>query len=314
MIWIEVKASVRSEAVDAVTEIYYGFGANGVSIEEPIRPEGKQKNLYWDHIDESLIDPDAESKVIAYYPSLEEGIDRKIGQIRDRITELRDFGIDIGTGEITVRSIDQEDWENSWKRYFKPIHVTDRIAIKPQWEEYEAREGESIIHIDPGMAFGTGSHETTSMCIRALEKNIKSGDHILDIGTGSGILSIASVLLGAERAVGVDLDPVAVEVAKENVQLNQVQDKVEILRGDLVSTVEGKYEIVVANIIAEAILILLDSDVRSFIKEEGSFICSGIILEKERSILEKLEEKGFEVLAIDRQGEWVCITSTISHG
>lgn len=314
MIWIEVRTSVKPQAVDAVTEIYYEFGANGVSIEEPIQVQSPQKNLYWDYIDEKAIDKNAESKVIAYYPSIEENIEQKIEEIKKRIQNLSDFGLEIGTGQIEVNSLDQEDWENSWKQYFKPLHVTEKIVIKPQWEEYDKKPDELVIEIDPGMAFGTGSHETTSMCIQALENNIKDGDAVLDIGTGSGILSIASALLGAKRAIGVDLDPVAVEVARENVILNNVGDSVEIFTGDLVSAVEGKYEIVVANIIAEAILILLDSDVKSFVKGEGLFICSGIISEKEEIVLQKLQEKGFEVQHIARQGEWICITSTIKHG
>lgn len=314
MIWIEVRTSVKPQAVDAVTEIYYEFGANGVSIEEPIQVQSPQKNLYWDYIDEKAIDKNAESKVIAYYPSIEENIEQKIEEIKKRIQNLSDFGLEIGTGQIEVNSLDQEDWENSWKQYFKPLHVTEKIVIKPQWEEYDKKPDELVIEIDPGMAFGTGSHETTSMCIQALENNIKDGDAVLDIGTGSGILSIASALLGAKRAIGVDLDPVAVEVARENVILNNVGDSVEIFTGDLVSAVEGKYEIVVANIIAEAILILLDSDVKSFVKGEGLFICSGIISEKEEAVLQKLQEKGFEVQHIARQGEWICITSTIKHG
>ncbi|MDO5062900.1 MAG: 50S ribosomal protein L11 methyltransferase [Peptostreptococcaceae bacterium] len=314
MIWIEVKASVNAQAVEAVTEVYYEFGANGVSIEEPIQAIGKDKNLYWDYIDENNIDRTTESKVIAYYPSVEKNLDQKIEQIKKRIAELRDFGIDTGSAKIEISSIDQEDWENSWKQYFKPIHVTDKIVIKPQWEEYDVQANELIIQIDPGMAFGTGSHETTSMCICGLEKHIKQDQTVLDIGTGSGILAIASALLGAKHIVGVDLDPVAVEVAKENIRLNKVESKVDIRHGDLVSSVEGKYDIVVANIIAEAIVILLDIDVRSFVKEDGLLICSGIILEKEKLILDKLSEKGFEVQSIDRQGEWVCIISTVNNG
>ena len=313
MDYLELKVSVHSGAVDAVSEIYCEFGANGVSIEGPLEIIG-QENLYWDYIDESKIDRNAESVVTAYYSCLEENLDRKIEAIKNRIRQLSDFGIHLGSATFSIRMVQQEDWENSWKQYFKPLNVTDRIVIKPQWEEYETKENQLVIEIDPGMAFGTGSHETTSMCLLELEKYIQPENTLLDIGTGSGILSIAAALLGARKAVGVDLDPVAVEVARQNVMLNRVSDQVEIIHGDLVSTISGQYDIVVANIIAEAILLLLDSGVRQFVRESGLFICSGIIEDKEQMIVSNLEERGFEIKDIIRKGEWLCIVSAVRHG
>ncbi|MDO5096159.1 MAG: 50S ribosomal protein L11 methyltransferase [Peptostreptococcaceae bacterium] len=311
MDWIEVKASVNREAVDAVTEIFYEFGAGGVSVDEPIEQYIENENIYWDYIDESKIDRNVESKVMAYYSTLEENLEQKIQKIKSRIENLSEFGLTVGSAKVETAICKQEDWENSWKQFFKPIKVTDKVVIKPQWEEYEAQPDEIVIHIDPGMAFGTGSHETTSMCIEALEKNIRPKAEVLDVGTGSGVLSIASALLGAEKIVGVDLDPVAVEVAKENILLNHVEDRVEIKYGDLVKAITGEYDIVVANIIAEAILILLDSDVKSYLKPSGIFICSGIIREKEQVIQDKLSELGFNIREVERKGEWICITSTI---
>lgn len=311
MDWIEVKVFVNPQAVDAVTEIFYEYGANGVSVDEPIEQYTENENLYWDYIDEDAIDRNVESKVIAYYSTVEENVENKIDEIRERVAQLTSYGLEIGSGKVETSICKQEDWENSWKQYFKPIKVTDRIVIKPQWEDYTAKEDELIIHIDPGMAFGTGSHETTSMCIMALEKKVDAQKTVLDVGTGSGVLSIASALLGAKKVVGVDLDPVAVSVAKDNIALNQVEHQVEIKYGDLISTTSGRYDIIVANIIAEAILILLDSDVKSYLEAGGYFICSGIILEKENAIKEKLLALGFEIEEIDRRGEWVCITSRI---
>lgn len=313
MDWIEIKTNTLAEAVDSVTELYYEYGAQGVAIEEPIDMKNfENENLYWDYVDENDQSDNKESVVIAYYSSLEENLEQKLEEIKGRISALVDFGINIGSGIIEINQVKQEDWENSWKQYFKPLHVTDKIVIKPQWEEYVAADKEIVIQIDPGMAFGTGSHETTSMCINAIEKNLKPNMELLDIGTGSGILSMAGVLLGAKKAVGVDLDPVAVRVANENALLNNLSDKIQIVHGDLVSVVQGQYEMVVANIIAEAIIILLESDVKSFVKKDGFFICSGIILEKEELVLNKLKELGFLVQTIDRQGEWVCITSRVN--
>lgn len=313
MDYLELKVSVHSSAVDAVSEIYYEFGANGVSIEEPFEMMGEE-NLYWDYIDESKIDRDAESVVTAYYSCLDEDLEQKIESIKARIYGLIEFGINPGSANFSQKIVKQEDWENSWKQYFKPLRVTERIVIKPQWEEYEQKPNELVIQIDPGMAFGTGSHETTSMCLAELEKNAKPENILLDIGTGSGILSIAAALLGMKKAVGVDLDPVAVGVAKENVLLNRVEKQVEIVHGDLVRAISGQYDIVIANIIAEAILILLDLDVKQFVKKDGLFICSGIILEKEDAIVKSLEEKGFAIRDIHRKGEWVCIVSAVNHG
>lgn len=310
MKWIEIKINTTAEAIDAISEILYAHGANGVAIDEPMNyDEMKIDNLYWDYIDPAEIGQKEGSSISAYFSEAEAELKEKLKEIEFQVRELAQFGLDLGEISFDYNEIDQTDWETSWKQYFKPVHITEKVVVKPHWEDYAPKEDELIIHIDPGMAFGTGTHETTSMCIKAIEKNITPKDKILDIGTGSGILSIAAVLLGAEAAVGVDLDPVAVEVAKENVELNNLSDKISILHGDLVTAVSGQYEIVVANIIADAILILLDSEVKSFVKAGGRFICSGIILEKEEAVLEKLAEKGFEIQEINRDGEWVCITS-----
>ena len=314
MKWLEIKVNAKAEAIDAITEILYEFGASGVAIDEPIDYEAmKIDNLFWDYIEPEEGEQDKESSVSAYFSEAEAELENKIQGIKDKVQQLPEFGLDIGSGKIEIKEIDQIDWETSWKQYFKPVHITDRIVVKPQWEEYLPQEDELIIHIDPGMAFGTGTHETTSMCIKAIEKNLEPGYSILDIGTGSGILSIAAVLLGAKEATGVDLDPVAVEVANENIEINGLSDKINILHGDLLTLIKGQFDIVVANIIADAILILLDSDVKSFVKDNGLFICSGIIQEKEGLVVEKLKEKGFEIKEINRDGEWVCITSTC-HG
>lgn len=314
MKWLEIKVNAKAEAIDAITEILYEFGASGVAIDEPIDYEAmKIDNLFWDYIEPQEGEQDKESSVSAYFSEAEAELEKKIQGIKDKVQQLPEFGLDIGSGKIEIKEIDQIDWETSWKQYFKPVHITDRIVVKPQWEEYLPQEDELIIHIDPGMAFGTGTHETTSMCIKAIEKNLEPGYSILDIGTGSGILSIAAVLLGAKEATGVDLDPVAVEVANENIEINGLSDKINILHGDLLTLIEGQFDIVVANIIADAILILLDSDVKSFVKDKGLFICSGIIQEKEDLVVEKLKGKGFEIKEINRDGEWVCITSTC-HG
>lgn len=310
MKWTEVLIKVDPQAVEAVTDILYGLGAQGVAIDEPVDVERlREDELYWDYIDEKLLENDTEeTKIMAYFSEEETNLPEKIAVIREKIRNLTEFGLSIGSGTVELSNVNQEDWESAWKQYFKPVHVTDRIVVKPEWEEYSPQEGEIVIEIDPGMAFGTGTHETTSMCINQIEKNLKSGDTVIDIGCGSGILSMAAVLLGAQRATGVDLDPVAVRVALENVELNNLQDKIEILHGNLTDVIEEKADIVVANIMADIILILLE-DVRAFIKDDGLFISSGIIQEKRAAVEARLLEKNFSIVEVETKGEWCAITA-----
>ena len=310
MKWTEVLIKVDPQAVEAVTDILYGLGAQGVAIDEPVDVERlREDELYWDYIDEKLLENDTEeTKIMAYFSEEETNLPEKIAVIKEKIRNLTEFGLSIGSGTVELSNVNQEDWESAWKQYFKPVHVTDRIVVKPEWEEYSPQEGEIVIEIDPGMAFGTGTHETTSMCINQIEKNLKAGDRVIDIGSGSGILSMASVLLGAEKATGVDLDPVAVRVALENVELNNLQDKIEILHGNLTDVIREKADIVVANIMADIILILLE-DVRAFIKDDGLFISSGIIQEKRAAVEARLLEKNFSIVEVETKGEWCAITA-----
>jgi len=310
MNWTEVLITVDSQAVEAVTNILYEFGAQGVAIDEPIDVEKlKEDELYWDYIDEKLLkDGNEETKIMAYFSEEERNLPEKIMDIREHIKNLKDFGLEIGSATVELSNINQDDWETAWKQYFKPIHVTDKIVVKPEWEVYEKQSDEIVIEIDPGMAFGTGTHETTSMCINQIEKNLKKDDKIIDIGCGSGILAMAAVLLGAQSAVGVDLDPVAVRVSKENIELNKLQDKIEIFEGNLTDVIKEKAEIVVANIMADIIVILLE-DVRDFIKDDGLFISSGIILPKRELIEKTLIAKSFKIVEVETKGEWCAITA-----
>ena len=310
MKWTEVLIKVDPQAVEAVTDILYGLGAQGVAIDEPVDVQKlREDELYWDYIDEKLLENDTEeTKIMAYFSEEETNLPEKIAVIKEKIRNLTEFGLSIGSGTVELSNVNQEDWESAWKQYFKPVHVTDRIVVKPEWEEYSPQEGEIVIEIDPGMAFGTGTHETTSMCINQIEKNLKEGDRVIDIGSGSGILSMAAVLLGAEKATGVDLDPVAVRVALENVELNNLQDKIEILHGNLTDVIREKADIVVANIMADIILILLE-DVREFIKDDGLFISSGIIQEKRAAVEARLLEKNFSIVEVETKGEWCAITA-----
>lgn len=310
MNWTEVIIKVNNEAVEAVSNILYELGAQGVAIDEPVDLEQlKNDELYWDYIDEKLLDNDnVETTMMAYFSEEDTDLPMKIVEIRNRVKELSQFGLNLGSGTVELKDVKQEDWEEAWKQYFKPVKITEQIVVKPEWEVYEKSGNEIVIEIDPGMAFGTGTHETTSMCINQIEKNLTKDVTVLDIGCGSGILAMAAVLLGAKKAIGVDLDPVAVRVAKENVQLNGLSDKIEILHGNLTEVIKEKAEIVVANIMADIIIILLE-DVREFIKEDGLFISSGIIQEKLPMVEAGLKAKNFEIIEVEKKGEWCAITA-----
>ena len=215
----------------------------------------------------------------------------------------------MGEGKVEFEKMYEEDWANNWKKYYKPSKVGEKIVVKPIWEEYEVKDEELVVELDPGMAFGTGEHETTRMCIQALEKYVQKDSTVFDVGCGSGILAIAAAKLGAKLAVGVDLDPVAVESAKENVGFNNI-DNIEILHGNLIEVIDGKADIVVANIIAEIICILTE-DVSRVIKPNGYFITSGIIHDRVEMVTNKLEECGFEVVKVNKDGEWNCIIAKL---
>ncbi len=311
MKWTEIRVKTTTEAVEAVSNIFYEVGAQGVVIEDPNDFLYQQKDeLSWDYIEEDVFLNGYDGAIVKAYISEEENVLAKVEEIKERVANLPGFGINIGDGIVELEEVHQQDWENAWKQYYKPVKVSEKIVIKPTWEEYDAKPGELIIELDPGMAFGTGTHETTNMCIQALEKYINSDVSVLDIGCGSGILSIAASKLGANRVLGVDLDPVAVKVSKENIQMNNLLGSIEIKHGNLMDVVSEKADIVVANIIADIIIQLSDS-VADYMKENGLFISSGIIMPRLKEVKKVIEDKGFKILEVNTKGEWACIVAKL---
>ncbi|MCT4507575.1 MAG: 50S ribosomal protein L11 methyltransferase [Tepidibacter sp.] len=309
MKWIEVTIKTTTEAVEAVTSILYECEVGGVVIEDPNDFLFQDKeDTAWDYIEENVFDTGYEGVIIKAYLNEQKNIVGEVEMIREKIKLLPTYGIEIGEGSVNITEVDEQDWANSWKQYYKPAKVGEKIVVKPTWEEYEKNEGEIVIELDPGMAFGTGTHETTTMCIRELEKRIKDKDVVFDIGCGSGILSIAAAKLGAQKTIGVDLDEVAVKVSKENVEFNNVDSSVEIRYGNLMNVVTEKANIVVANIIADIIAILA-KDVSNFLNDDGLFISSGIILDKIEFVKAALLENNFEILEVNTMGEWAAIVS-----
>ncbi|HBF0310303.1 50S ribosomal protein L11 methyltransferase [Clostridioides difficile] len=310
--WIEVTIKTTTEAVEPITNILYEQGAGGAVIEDPKDFLFQKKNeLDWDYVEEEVFKKNEEDDVlIKTYVSEEKNVMEFVEIIKQKVLGLKDFGIDIGEGSVSLDQVNEADWANAWKAYYKPTKVGQRVVVKPTWEDYVMQDGDLIIELDPGMAFGTGTHETTSMCIRELEKYVNKDSKVFDIGCGSGILAIAAAKLGAKEVVAVDLDEVAVKVAKENVLENKVEKSVSVMHGNLTDVIKDKADVIVANIIADIIKILA-KDVQNFMKEDAIFISSGIILDKVEEVKESLIENGFEIVEVQKLGEWSAIVSKL---
>ncbi|GAB6084832.1 50S ribosomal protein L11 methyltransferase [Alkaliphilus crotonatoxidans] len=309
MMWIEVSIKTTTEAVEAVSNILYDAGVSGVAIEDPNDFVFEENNeLIWDYVDESILPTNFEGAIVkGYLPASADLVD-KVELIKELVGMLPQYGLDIGLGEVTTIEVSEDDWSDAWKQYYKPTKIGERVVVKPTWEQYEPAEEDIIIELDPGMAFGTGTHETTMMCVMELEQAVKPHSIVFDIGCGSGILAIAAAKIGAERVTAIDLDPVAKEVAEKNVSLNHVEDIVEVKQGNLTDALTGKAHVVVANIIAD-IITLLSKDITNFIEKNGIFISSGIILEKIDMVVESLKTNGFEVVKVNKMGEWAAIVA-----
>lgn len=308
--WIEVRVITKSEALEPISGIFYSLDCKGVAIEDPEDILGREQGpLTWDFADINVLEHKGKVAVVKAYFAEEDNIEDVLAYVKERLSELKEMGLDLGEAKVEHEKMHEEDWANTWKQYYKPSKVGEKIVVKPIWEEYEAKDGELVVDLDPGMAFGTGTHETTRMCIQALERYVKEESTVFDVGCGSGILAIAAAKLGAKLAVGVDLDPVAVESSIENVGYNNLNN-IEILHGNLVEVIDGKADIVVANILAEIICILTD-DVKRVLKDGGVFITSGIIHDRVDMVCDKLEASGFEVVEKNRDGEWNCIVARL---
>ena len=307
MKWTEVKIKTESKFEDFVSGVLYDLGATGLAIEDPndiLQLEQSETN--WDFIDSSLIDLEKNQLVIKAYFSEIEDLDQIVSNLEEKI-KMNPL-IDNKDILITLTILDDNDWAESWKEHYKPFKIGERILIKPSWEEVQELEGDIVIELDPGMAFGTGTHETTWLCTEAIEKYLEKGDILYDIGCGSGILSIVAVKLGASKVVGVDLDPVSVKTSNENIKINKVEDKVKIIEGNLLDVIDKEADIIVSNIIAEVIAGMA-GDLKDKLKDGGIFISSGIILDKIDLVEKSLKENGFEILEIVKKNEWALIAS-----
>ena len=312
MKWIRFTLDTHTDAVDMLSYMLDEIGVEGIEIEDhvPLSEEDKKK-MFVDILPDPE-DNDGTAKVHFYMEPENCNPEKIMMQVQDIFQEVKQF-CNIGKGTVSLSETEDKDWINNWKTFFKPFRAADNIVIKPTWETYEKEnEDDILIEIDPGIAFGTGSHETTKLCIQALDKYVKKGDSVLDVGCGSGILSIAALKLGAAHATAIDIDEVAVKVAAENMEVNHIPARqYTLFDGDLITNSFLKvkagtgHDIVVANILAD-VIIPLTGVIRPHLKKGGLYITSGIINTKEEEVREALIANGFEILGVEYMKEWCC--------
>ena len=299
--WNELTVKVSTEDTERAAAICTMTADMGIYIEDYSDIEQEVWNIaHVDLIEQELLERDRAHSLIHVYIKQEEQAAEAAAFLDER---LNAEGIE---HETSIAGVNEEDWANNWKQFYHTQHIGKRLIVSLSWEDYKPEEGEIVMNLDPGMAFGTGTHDTTRLCLELLEECVTPQTHILDVGTGSGILSVGGVLLGASSALGVDIDPVAVKVAKENAVLNNVEDKTEFVCGDLTDKVHGKFEIVTANIVADVIIRLL-STVKNYLVKGGTFIVSGIIDTRADEVENACREAGFVTKKRLEHGGWVAI-------
>lgn len=323
MNWTEVSIYTTTNGIEIINGALLRLNINDAVIEDAGVFEDFLSNetLNWDYYDEELAEmKDKESCIKVYLADNDQGREL-LGKIYEFIYELKkdNNSIDLGRLEVETKILNDEDWANNWKQYFKPFVVSDKIVIKPSWEQYnEPSDGKIILEIDPGMSFGTGQHHTTRLCIEQIVKYLKEDMEVLDLGCGSGILSIAALLLGAESCVGVDIDENAVHIAKENAALNNIyDDRFNVYCGDVTEDAKlrekigyGKYDVIAVNIIAQVIMGMSCTFPR-FLKKGGLVIASGVIKKYLDEVIENFKGLGIEIIEICDSEDWVSIVGQL---
>lgn len=318
--WIEAKIYTTSQGVEPLCGRLYNLGIQGLQIEDAADflefIENEQQ--YWDYIDESLEGlKTCETCVTVYLTDDDNGRDL-LGLVRDTVGALKSLDGEglFGRLEIEISSTDEEDWANNWKQYYRPFELGERLLICPEWEEVPENSGKTVLKMNPGHLFGTGTHHSTQLCMMQLERAVKEGDRVLDLGCGSGILSILSLLLGAQDAVAVDIDPSAPQTVGENMEINSLDNaRCKVYCANVVTDTDaherigGGYDIVVANIVAD-VIIAMSSFAYSAVREGGTFITSGIIGPRADEVAQALTDAGFRILERAEQNDWVCIRAT----
>mgnify|MGYP001623747470 FL=1 len=311
MNWTEVKIYTTTAGIDPLTGSMLDLGLQGFMIEDAQDFDEflHDTTPHWDYVDQAVMEKmkDCETCVTIYVADNPQGME-ELMQVRQILARLKAQDPDgkYGRLELEMKDVDEEDWSNAWKKYYHPVQVGEHLVVCPSWEAYDRQPDDVVLTLNPGMAFGTGTHDTTRLCMELLEKYITPQDTVLDVGCGSGILAITAALLGANKIIGCDIDEVAVKVAGENAALNGVQDRIAFHQGDLTSQVEGSFQIICANIVAD-VIIRLSEDAGSYLAKDGIFITSGIIDTREQDVLNALEQNGFQVIERRTSGGWVAL-------
>lgn len=305
----EISIYTKTEGIDLLISSLSDIGIDSFLIEDKKEFEEflEDNRETWDLVDEDLKKKNIETNVKVYILE-DESQAEKIEEIKNMLNRLKasDSEDIFGSLNMTFNDIKEEDWANNWKKYFKPFNVGKKLLIKPTWEECDNKENRIILEIDPGASFGTGSHETTKMCLIGLEDYMKEGDEVIDVGCGSGILSIAAAKLGCKHVTGVDIDPMCIETSSYLSKINSVSDKFDVFIGDLAEKVDVQADVVVANIFAH-IIKRLTPDTKRILKKGGIFISSGIIKETVDTVIDSYKENGFEILEVNNMGDWYCV-------
>jgi len=330
MKWTKITLETTSEAVDFISGMLYDLGNEGIEIEDNVPlTEEEKKQMFVDIL--PIVNEGDNTAKVSFYVDPADDLASLLMRVKEGLKEISEF-VSVGSGNISISDTEDKDWINNWKEFFKPFRIDDSIVIKPTWETLtEKKPDDLVIEIDPGISFGTGSHETTKLCILALKKYLKQNDTVLDAGSGSGILSIIASKLGAGYVLGVDIDPIATKSALENAQVNNINASewnvhendmpntpVAFATANLIEDQEirtrigkDKFDLVVANILAD-VIIPLSGIIKDNIKDGGLFICSGIINTKEDEVKAALEKNNYKIIEVNRMGDWVMVAGTVS--
>ncbi len=305
-LWTEIKITVNAHDIEKASDIANVVVPYGIYIEDYANLEHEVEEIaHIDLIDEELLKKDRNKAFVHIYLEPDVSPSEAVAFLSER------YNAEKIEHSIKLLYCAEEDWRNNWKQYFHPIPVGKKLLIRPSWRDDYDSDGRKVLNIDPGLAFGTGSHETTRLCLEMCEKYLKKGDSVLDVGCGSGILGIATLLLGAERAVGVDIDETAVRTAKENAEINAVSDKFTAICGSFTEKVEGKYDIVLANIVADAIM-FLSAGIKDFMKDGAVYIMSGIIDTRAEEV-KKSVSKHFDIIEEHLENGWACFAAKAAN-
>lgn len=302
--YMEVTISTTTAGSEIISDLLMRLGAAGTQIlDRADLPDPSKPTANWELMDQSVIDAMPEDvQVKAWFD--EAALNTVMGSLKEQLSLLQSQNEGLGTLSLSLQGVKEEDWAENWKQYYKPFRLGEHMVVKPTWEPWDTQAGDLIIEIDPGMAFGTGTHETTAMCVGLIEKYYQGGS-LLDVGTGSGILAIAAARLGAKGIVAVDIDPDAVRVAQENVAHNGLTDAIDVREGDLLQGLSQRFQFAVANILAPVIC-MLAAPLKAHLLPGGKFICSGIITEAESDVNEALLAAGYIIDEIQHKGDWVA--------